>query len=60
MKTKIITIQVEVKVPVFLTKRETVREVRTLINEQSGWLSGKYIGDDWFEIEIKTKKVKAI
>ncbi|SNB84440.1 hypothetical protein SAMN06265338_1364 [Rhodoblastus acidophilus] len=38
-KTKIVTMLVMVRVPAFLSAAQARREVRTLINEQSGFLS---------------------
>jgi len=53
-KRKIVRMVVDVSVPVWMSPRDAQREVRTLINEQCGYLSNGPHGED---VVIRTTKV---
>lgn len=63
MKTtrKTLTMTVQVSVPSFMTAAQARREVRTLINNQSNYLSG--ITDrsgNWRDVDDKTVRAKSV
>lgn len=63
MKTtrKTITMSVQVSVPSFMTAAQARREVRTLINDQSNYLSGIMDRNgEWREVHDKTVRAKSV
>lgn len=57
-KTKELYVTVKLVVPTWLTKAEAKREVRTLINEERGYMGGKVVDGDYKELHIKAKRVE--
>ena len=55
-KAKVVTMLVTARVPAFLSAAEARREVRTLINEQSGFLSH---GPNYEEVVTRAVSVRA-
>lgn len=53
-KTKVVTMELAVTVPKWMTVAQARREVRTLINEQCGYLSH---GPDYDDATIRVKSV---
>lgn len=57
-KFKEVVLEVTVKVPVWVTKTQARREVKTLINEGVNWLDGRYLKDgEYSEMTVKATKV---
>jgi uncharacterized protein YbjT (DUF2867 family) len=63
-KKKTHSFTITVTAPAFLTKTEVAREIRTLINEQCHYLSGKMVTTeldlDWMELGERDIRVKKL
>lgn len=60
-KTKLVNFNVTVKVHDWMTKAEVARELRYMINDGCGYLTGKYIEGEFKDIEVlKAVKIKSI
>lgn len=58
---KVIAMAVTVSVPTWMTAAEARREVRTLINNQSNWLSGKRdAAGNWRDVGTETVRAKSV
>lgn len=61
---KTLTVQVEITVPSWMTAAEARREVRTLINHQANYMSGRWSGSDlrseWLEVHEKTVRARRV
>jgi len=54
-RTKVITLEVEVRVPDWMTATQAKREVRTLINHQSYFMSH---GPDLQDVEVRAERLR--
>jgi uncharacterized protein YbjT (DUF2867 family) len=63
-KKKTHSFTITVTAPAFLTKAEVAREIRTLINDQCHYLSGKMVATkldlDWMELGERDIRVKKL
>ena len=61
-KTRTITLSVTVSAPAWLSNAEIRREIRSRINDQCAYLSGKQVGDDWHDLfspnDLRVRSVK--
>jgi hypothetical protein len=60
-KTKLVTLAVTVKVHDWMTKTEVAREVRCMINESCGYMTGKQVKGVYRQVDMfSATKVKSV